>query len=276
MSLTTNSYLTVNYEQNNFTVSQCLWNDGATPNIVSIVSADFLGNKLSNSTVVDDKTTSESKKLSAGVIAAIVIASVSFVILLAVVAFFLMRRRSKSRTSVVPTEHINLTHVDHAEVSDKSLDAQSLQSLPSPAPIYKKIHEDPLHGHFVPAVPRIELLTTANDAPSIHHSVHQLPDHDNRASRDYSTAKKAMRAARTPEIGGESINRFELAGSYPNSIMELDDEASRQGLSPGLSSCGSQRTVNTRTGSPRLPSPMSPLSPWNTFYDDRSDINSPT
>jgi len=241
--------------------------------MVSILSADYLGNNRSNSAVPKDKAVSQSKKLSSGVIAAIAVVSALVVIALAALTFFIIRRRKKRPVSQNPTEHINLTHVD---VSDKSLDVQSVQSFPSPAPVYKRFHHELHQDEFAPPVPRIELPTTANDAPSIHHSVHQLPDHDNRASRDYSAAEKAMRAARTPEIGGEPFSRYELAGSHPNSIMELDDEESRQGLSPGFSPFGSVRTVNTTRGSPRIPSPMSPLSPWNTFYDEQSDTDSPS
>ena len=244
--------------------------------MVSIISADYLVNNSSNSTAPKDKATSDSKKLSPGVIAALVIMSVLVVVAIAALVFYIVRRRNKRQASLAAAENINLTHVDQTDVSDKSLDTQSLQSFPSPAPVYKRFHQEPHEGHFAPPVPRIELPTTANDTPSIHHSVHQLPDHDNRASGDYSAAKKAMRAARTPEIEGESFNRYELPGSHPNSIMELDDEESRQRASPGLSPFGSVRTVNTTRGSPRLPSPMSPLSPWNTFYDDHSDVDSST
>lgn len=239
-----------------------------------------MGNNSSNSTGTGkDKATTASTKLSTGVIAAVAVVSALIVIALAALAVFMMCRRKKRLVSLVPTEHtehINLTHVDHPDISDKTLDAQSLQSFPSPAPIYKRFHQEPYDEHFAPPVPRIELPTSANDAPSIHHSVHQLPDHDNRASRDYNTAKQAMRAARTPEIDGDSTYRHELAGSHPSSIIELDDEESRQRLSPGLSPFGSPRTANITRGSPRIPSPMSPLSPWNTFYDDQSDAGSPS
>ena len=289
--------MTVDYERGNFSISQCSWTDGATPQISSIISPDY----PANATSIPPGTPEESgsKKLSTGIIAAIAIITVLLVAGLAALAFFCIRRR-KRPVSEVPTEDLNLTHGDVSTDSKSILSSIALSSIASPAPIYKKFSDtvpSHMHEHYLPRVElptpaeenvnRVELPTIADmsvELPaSAHEDIHQLPDHDNRDG-DYFTATRAIRVAQTPEIGGEPLPRtpgspgirgsrrgivFELQGS-DNRAVEMDDEESRSGLTPGPSPMVTPN--DPARASPRIPSPMSPLSPWGiNFYDDRPE-----
>lgn len=265
--------MTVDYERGNFSVSQCLWNDGADSEITSIISptyqtnnSDYSNNSSSNSPPPSSKAASVSKKhLSAGAIAGIVIAVLATLALTAGLTHFLLRPRrqhspSSSKHKKVPSEDINLANVN------KDQSRPPTASPAFPAPVYKK--DSPDETFYGEGIPRIEL-------PAGQQEIYQLPAHDNREG-DYFTAAREMRAASTPEVEGSA--RYELPGSEPDP-SGLDDEISRSRSvlapkwSPGLFDQGVSpdfpppRTPDTTRGSPRVPSPMSPLSPWSDFSE---------
>lgn len=264
------AYLTVDYERGNFSVSQCLWNDGATSQITSIVSPTYLTNNASSTaTPPSSKVASGLKKhLSPGAIAGIVISILVFLALAAALTYILLRRRrqrprSSSKHQKVSSKDITLNNID----KDKSRPPTSTSALP--APVYKVYGpDDTFYGE---GIPRIEMPTQQE--------IYQLPDNDNREG-DYMTAAREIRAAATPELEGSGA-QYELQGSE-REPSELDDKISRsqsvlspkwspglfdQGVSPDFPPPRTPRTPDTTRGSPRLPSPMSPLSPMSDFSD---------
>lgn len=84
-------YLIVNYEQNNFSVSQNSWSPNAPSQIIPIAAA-------SNATTSKiTKITTPSHKLSTGAIVGIIVAVVSLIILTAIAIFYVIKHRSKRR-----------------------------------------------------------------------------------------------------------------------------------------------------------------------------------
>jgi hypothetical protein len=198
------------------------------------------------------------------VIALSVVASILGLIIISAAIFLLLRRRRKQQRPVsdVPSGDIMLTNVDKYQYQNPQ---DSL--FPTPAPVYEKPRH-PLHGVFAPeqALPRIEL-------PGAQQEPHQLPDGSENGG-DYFAVARAMRAAATPEVQGSYVIH-ELPASVPEPV-EMDDEESRTGtLSPSSSKgpsrppntlrrlVGRPRTPDTTLGSPRVPSPASPLSAFS-------------
>ncbi|KUJ10112.1 uncharacterized protein LY89DRAFT_540757, partial [Mollisia scopiformis] len=85
------AYLTVDYEQGNFSVSQCLWSDAATTELTAIISSSYHTNS-SSSPSSSDITSSNS--VSTGVIVGIVVGIV-VIIAVAILAFFLFKRKRR-------------------------------------------------------------------------------------------------------------------------------------------------------------------------------------
>ncbi|KAF6239657.1 hypothetical protein HO173_002203 [Letharia columbiana] len=85
------AYLIVNYEQNNFSVSQNSWVSNAPSQIIPIAAA-------SNATTSKiTKIIKPSHKISTGAIVGIIVAVVALIIVAAIAAFYIIKHRSKRR-----------------------------------------------------------------------------------------------------------------------------------------------------------------------------------
>jgi len=232
-------YLTVDYERGNFSVSQCVWQDGAPERISAILSPEY-----ANSSSTTTSSTSASKPVGAGIIAAVVIAVIAVLALAAGLGYFVSQRRQRDRpTSTSPTEDIGLTNLDK---NNNYIKTESLPDDPNSLyPPYKKF--DYPSGVHREQQPDSELGT--------HGEIYQMPTTEH-GEGNYFTAlnriESERRAATTPQIDGRSMV-YELHGSEPMPA-EMDDEGSRRGLSPMLS----PRTPITR-GSSRASS-LGPVS----------------
>ncbi|KAH8792237.1 aspartic peptidase domain-containing protein [Hyaloscypha sp. PMI_1271] len=233
------AYLTVDYERGNFSVSQCVWQDGAPERISAILSPEY-----ANSSSTTTSSTSASKPVGAGIIAAVVIAVIAVLALAAGLGYFVSQRRQRDRpTSTSPTEDIGLTNLDK---NNNYIKTESLPDDPNSLyPPYKKF--DYPSGVHREQQPDSELGT--------HGEIYQMPTTEH-GEGNYFTAlnriESERRAATTPQIDGRSMV-YELHGSEPMPA-EMDDEGSRRGLSPMLS----PRTPITR-GSSRASS-LGPVS----------------
>lgn len=211
--------MTVDYERGNFSVSQCLWQDGAPERISAILSPIY----ANSSPNYDTSSTSASKPIGAGIIAAAVIAGIVGLALAGGVGYFISRRRQRKRpTSTSPTEDIGLTNLDKDNKDTKSI--SMFDDPNSPYPPYKKPHSpngEPVHREQYPDG---ELGTQGE--------IHQMPTTEH-GEGDYFSAvnriESERRAATTPQIDGKSM-AYELAGSEPIAV-EMDDEGSRSMLS---------------------------------------------
>lgn len=208
-----NRYLTVDYERGNFSVSQCVWQDGAPEQISAILSPTYADKSKSS--------TSASKGIRVGLIAGVTIAGIAALVLATGLGYYLSQRR-KRPTSKSPTEDIQLTHVDN-----KDSKADCPQEDPnSPFPSYKKL--DSSSSVHREQHPDGELGT--------HGEIYQMPTTENGEGDYFDAAIKLAserRAATTPQIDGRLV-AYELPGSEPIPV-EMDDEKSRAGLSPMLS-----------------------------------------
>jgi hypothetical protein len=239
-------YLTVDYDRGNFSVSQCVWNDGATPQINTILSPSYLTNSTSGSNPSSLPPSSKSKQVSVGTIAGAAIAGVAGVALAGGAAWYFLRRR-KAPVPQPVTDNIALTNV--------GLDVN-------------KGHGDAVwNPHSSPFLADKKLYTEDMVPRSLHHhqdsreletggEIHQLPTDDNREGDYMSLAshiESERRAANTAQIDGRSIV-YELHGSEPTP-SEMDDEWSRRPRSSRLPS-RTWTTVSSRSTSPYPRSPF--------------------
>ena len=254
--LTAYRYLTVDYERGNFTVSQCVWQDGAAEQITTILSPTY-ANISSNSMT---SSTSRSKPLGGGVIAGAVIGGIAVVVIAGGIGYYISRRRNRP-TSKSPTEDIGLTNLEPGENKDAKYG--SVHDPNSPYPPFKKLDSTGSVHRSADGEnqPQGELGTQGE--------IFQLPTQ--RDQEDYFTAVNRIaserRAERTPQIDGRSVV-YELQGSEPPRV-EMDDEQSRRGLplSPAVLSPTSTRLspVSARlspvsSGLSQLSAGLSPIS----------------
>lgn len=238
------AYVTVDYERGNFSVSQCLWNDGAAVQLTSIISPTYKATTLTNTTTTSGSSNTKSTPVGAAPVAGGVVGGLLVIALLALGVFFW--RRSK-RTQVSETTGdialANVTKFDEDKNASSSLYPNSPFST----------HKNPYEG---------------SDAPSLHsayqhqpdselsggNEIHQLPDPSHLQDEDYAAAASRMKAAGTNEIDGTPVmyemhtplnERFEMMGDLPSPV-EMDDERSRRGLllnpAEGMASRGSSRS----------------------------------
>ncbi|KAI9881481.1 MAG: hypothetical protein M1830_000044 [Pleopsidium flavum] len=100
------AYLIVDWERSNFSISQCLFSESLSQQIVTIRSI----NATSNSNVPpsnSDSASTQNSSISSGAIAGIVVGTILFVALLVVgLALFLMRKRKKKTYSYTDTAEL--------------------------------------------------------------------------------------------------------------------------------------------------------------------------
>jgi hypothetical protein len=223
----------VDYERGNFSVSQCVWQDGAPEQISAILSPTY-ADKAKSSTAV-------SKSSRVGLIVGVTIAAIAALALAAGLGYYLSQRR-KRPTSKSPTEDVQLTNVDN---KDNKADYPP-EDPNSPFPPYKKL--DSSSSVHREQHPDGELGTQGE--------IYQMPTTENGEGDYFDAAIKLAserRAASTPQIDGRLV-AYELPGCEP-APAEMDDERSRAGLSPMLNPA----TPVTR-GSSRASSVVGPVS----------------
>jgi hypothetical protein len=235
--------LTVDYERGNFSVSQCLWIDGAPDEIGTILSPSYSTTSSSGS-LPSNSPTFKSKQVSGGIIAGATVAGVLGLAFVGGLFYYCLRRRNHP-ASAAPEEDIGLTNMDPRESKDR--DGSVNQNQFSPFLADKKLYDSSNIQHSMNYYqPNGELGTSGE--------IYQLPSHDNREDPPFFAANRInaeRRAANTPEIDSRGI-AYELYGSEPTAA-EMDDEWSRQGT-PRVRSRSLTRVSSIST----LPIPPSP------------------
>lgn len=239
------SYLTVDYERGNFSVSQNVWQDGAAQQISAILSPTYAKS-------AGPSKNSGSKPIGAGAIAGAVIGSIAVLLIAGSIWYFISR--SKRQTLTPPAEDVGLSKFEpdyHKDTKDGSLyyDPASPhlpeKKLNSTGSMYRSA--DGGNG------PDGELGTQGE--------IFQLPTQ--RDQEDYLTAVDRIvserRAGSTPEIDGR-IAAYELHGSEPMPV-EMDDERSRVGLtaSPTSATFSPGASLSPTSPSPGIALPVSRL-----------------
>ncbi len=205
--------MTVDYERGNFSVSQCVWQDGAPEQISAILSPTYADESKSSTPAL--------KGIRVGLIAGVTIAGIAALVLATGLGYYLSQRRERP-TSKSPTEDIQLTHVDNKE--SKADDTQ--EDLNSPLPSYKKLDSSS----------SVHREQHTDGELGTQGEIYQMPTTEHGEGDYFDAAIKLAserRAANTPQIDGRLV-AYELHGSEPIPI-EMDDERSRAGLSPMLS-----------------------------------------
>ena len=133
-------YVIANYESNNFSVSQCAWNNGTEPHIVAIHPPGYKPPRSSNG-------------LSGGAIAGIVIGAIVAVIIAILMGFIFWRKRRSSKASQAKQVDATAVEMDAGEKD---------QHLASPTDMHKDHPHSPeldgaIHkGHELPGSPYSE------------------------------------------------------------------------------------------------------------------------
>lgn len=228
-------------------MSQCVWDDGAKPQIGRILSPSYATNSSTDSGA-SHPVTSKSKQISGGAIAGAAIAGVAVLVIGGGAAWYFLRKQ-KGLALPHGTDNIGLTG---AELEAPKYQGDVLPSAHSyPYLAERKLYNEDialgsLHRHH-----NSRELGTGGE-------IHQLSAQDGREG-DYMSLSDHIeaerRAASTPQIDGRSIV-YELHGSEP-APSEMDDEWSRQGRSPQSPQVPSRTwtSVSSRSTSPYIPSP---------------------
>jgi hypothetical protein len=219
-----------------------MWNDGATPQIISILSPSYVTNSTSG-LGSPRPPSSKSKTVRGAVVAGAVIAGVAVLGLAGGALWFFLRRRKQASAEITAADNIALTDVNPDVPSYPGELFPNPHSSP-PLLSDKKLYTEDIvprnMGYY--QADRGELGTGGE--------IHQLPTGDN-AEGNYlalaSHIQAERRAANTPQIDGRSIV-YELPGSEITP-SEMDDEWSRQGRSPRMPA-RTWTSVSSRSTSP--------------------------
>ncbi|RFU34914.1 hypothetical protein B7463_g1375, partial [Scytalidium lignicola] len=92
------AYITVDYDRSNFTVSQCIWEQSAPAQLVTILPPEFTTTAMPDSA---GKSSSSSKDLSPGAIAGVVIGGIVALLATAVILLIIRRHRLKTKFAAV-------------------------------------------------------------------------------------------------------------------------------------------------------------------------------
>jgi hypothetical protein len=230
--------LTVDYERGNFSVSQCLWVDGAASQIESILSPTYPTN-ISSPALPASNAAKSSNHLSPGVIAAIVIVVVFVVAaVLGLAYYFFVYRHVPSNapdqrdlSNPTPqTENVGLSPVPPAypinsglnPVNNPEDDGMMVKVPTSPAPEYEDT-PPVIHDYYRPDS---ELSNTGE--------IYQLPGPQDTHIGHYLSvengAKSNRKSGATPGIAGLRYTH-ELEGSRPEP-QEMEDETSIGRITP--------------------------------------------
>lgn len=238
------AYLTVDYERGNFSISQCLWNDGAPSEIAAIISSSYTTNF--SSTASPGKKSS-STSVSPAVVAGVVVGVIA--IIAVCVLGVLVVRRKKRPISTTPTENLGLSTLNKVKADE---DKMSVYPPDSPLPGYKK--DDPASSIYRSSSFVDSELGTMGE-------IHQLPEAHHMNEEDYLAAARRMesqrRAGQTTELGGRAM-MYEVMGDLPTPA-EMDDQGSREGLllSPSRAASGNgSRPTSSRSDRSRVTGPV--------------------
>lgn len=226
--------MTVDYERGNFSVSQCLWNDGVAPQVVTI-SSPSNGTSAGDGNGSGQENKPAKKKVGTGLIIGVVVAVL--VILAAAGAglyFFLRRKRSPPPVElpalapdiVVPVDHPT-GQTPYEETQDPFL-SRGHGSFPADKkPEFEMVPQE-LHHQ------RSELSTTTE--------IYQLADRDNREGNYHSEAQQMNSSRRVTTAS-------ELPGSAVLFELEADpvspDARTRQLLPSPVPTFSSRHTTST-------------------------------
>ena len=228
-------------------MSQCVWNDGATPQINTILSPSY----VTNSTDSNRPASAKAKTVNTGAIAGAAIAGVAVLGLVGGALWYFLRRRKQNAAESTAPDNIALTNVN------PELPTYPGEPFPNPHASPPLLSDRKLYTEDI--VPRSMHLYPDSRELGTGGEIHQLPTNDNREGNYLALAshiEAERRAANTPQIDGRSIV-YELQGSDPTP-SEMDDEWSRQGRSPRVptrtwtSVSMSSRSTSPYHGSPFL------------------------
>ncbi|TVY85460.1 hypothetical protein LSUE1_G000156 [Lachnellula suecica] len=265
------AYLTVDYERGNFSVSQCLWNDGATPQVMTISSLSNSTNS-GNGTGSGENQQSIKKQVGTGAIVGIVVAVLVILAIAGALAYvFLWRKRSPPPVEL-PAQTIALEEVSGSDPEEGTRfsfppDKKS-DILPGTHPLDQERSElstipDP--ASYNSQQQRSELPATTE--------IFQLAERDNREGNyddEAGLMNSSKKATATSELPGSEF-RFELEAD-PVTNVAPNETRSRDLLSspaPTLSTRHSQSTIGGDLQSPDdLRSPFDlvlPVSPQSVI-----------
>lgn len=198
--------MTVDYEQGNFSVSQCVWQDGVPSQIQSIVSSSYEASSSSSS-----KAATDPKKIAPGAIAGIVIGALVVVgAVLALIYYFFVYRRKHSNPV---TEKLANTEALQREYYGKELPADAAFQPRRPGDGQTEAYKPfPIPAQSPHEAPSNEIFQMAGQ-------------HERSISEGTSTVHHQGTAAFA------SHYPHELEGSKPE-VSEMDDASSRGRLSP--------------------------------------------
>lgn len=194
-------------------MSQCVWEDGATSQIESIVSSSYAAASSPPSSPTSNAATS-SKKLAPGAIAGIVIGAVVVIgVVSGLIYYFFIRRR----------KHFNVSNVE-LPTNSEAIPKESYYGQELPSHVMEsgiKPWDDPAQGHKILQSP------DQNSYEVQSAEVFQLPGHHERSISETTNTIQYQ------GISGLARQDFplELEGSRPEA-REMDDTSSRGRLSP--------------------------------------------
>ncbi|TVY48733.1 hypothetical protein LOCC1_G002310 [Lachnellula occidentalis] len=247
------AYLTVDYERGNFSVSQCLWNDGAASQVVTI-SAPSNGTNGSGGSGSEQEAQAVKKQgVSIGAIVGIVVAVLVLLAVGGALLWIFLRRRKRSlipmELSAVAAPTIVIDHPTGQTPYEEFQNPFSNRgAVRNSFPPDKKTEWEPMPPmpHQVLHHQRSELSTTTE--------IFQLADRDNREGTYDAEAERmnsTQRATNTPELPASSV-LFELEADPVTYAERSRDLLSSP--APTFSSRHTETTLSpTTTGLPVSP-----------------------
>lgn len=194
-------YVIADYEHDNFSVSQCSWESGASPHIIPIKSPS----------APDDTNHTPSNKLSSGAIAGIVIGAVVALLVLGLLGFIFWRKRGTKET-----KHTQETKNSPVEIDSGMKDPY----LVSPGGMHKDHPQSPEldvvehKGHELDGQTCFDQVSPTNEHPV------ELPATE-RQSRTLSSPISLMSEM------SDSTRLHRREPSDPTSIMRARSDATR-------------------------------------------------
>lgn len=201
-------YLTVDYDRGNFSVSQCVWNDGATPQVNALLAP-------SQDSPQPRHSMSRSKQIDSSAIAGATIAGVAILVLGGLASWYIIRRRQRKALQA-SADNVALTNF---ELDTPKYQGNFLSSCHSSDFVAdQKLHNEAMTHQRLHRCQDSKELGTGGE-------IYQLPTEDNRDGDHMSLVSPIevqKRVANNIRVTIRSIV-FELQGSEPTP-SEVDDE----------------------------------------------------
>lgn len=198
-----NSYLTVDYERGNFSVSPCSWVEGAEENIVAITSKDSAdGNNATPSpTGTSGNPASSISGLSTGAIAGISVAAAVIVLALAIGGYFFLKRQRQKQAAIQMISSVDPNDDDTAIADSKSIQSHKLSNFGDvPVP---ELNDTQIYQLQSGDEPRPELNSDTQ--------IYQL--HSNQKQGAANVINTESRSTVAYELTGSEVSRVELDGA---------------------------------------------------------------